>query len=349
MRKDNRKISQTIVALILLTLSVSLLGCGGDAYEYYEDSEDYYNDFDYESTNDDWEEEYMDEFCDSMTCDEDFYDSESYNQMGYGGVYYPETRGCDPSVFGNLGSASEMAGRTVVVSIYMDDALSSWSENDADIQLMYDMKDYLGMACDWISNQAAGYGTNMEFVYDWEQDNELYYQLQTDLDIAHDEIYVESNINPMIDRSIDTDALMSKYSADNMIYMVFVNTPHDSDITSYAMNYYEGFPYPYEICYILTHIEGDLECPAGIAHEMLHTFGAPDLYCADTRGDNYGVPEEMANYYEEEDSNDIMYSSDLYYDRIANDFTPLDAYYCGIADRPAEADEWGLSPSQHEP
>ena len=31
-----------------------------------------------------------------------------------------------------------------------------------------------------------------------------------------------------------------------------------------------------------------------------------------------------------------------------NDFTPLDAYYCGIAGRPAEADEWGLSPSEHE-
>ena len=351
MKKDKKIASRIIAALLLLSLAVSLLGCGGDAYD--EDFENYYDEFGYEGMDEDWDEEDMEAFLDSMPSDEDFWEGESYNQMSYGGGYYPQTQGCDPSVFGNLGSASEMDGKTVVVSIYMDDAVSSWSENDADVKLMYEMKDYLGMACDWIDEQAAGYGTNMEFIYDWEQDEELAYQMQTDLDIAHDETQVDMYGGSIIDSSIDTDSLMSKYSADNMIYMVFVNTPINSDITSYAMNYYEGFRYPYEMCYILTHVDGYTECPAGIAHEMLHAFGAPDLYCADTYGDNYNVSEELVNYYEEEKSNDLMFTNydritgDSYYDRITNDFTPLVAYYCGIIERPSEADEWGLAPSQH--
>lgn len=350
MNRYNKRVSRTIVALILLALSVSLTGCAGEAYEYDEDFEDYYNDSDYE----DFDEEYMDDFNDSMPSDEDFYEGDSYDRMGYGEVYYPATRGCDPSVFGKRGSASEMEGKTVVVSIFLDDAVSSWSESDADVELMYTMKDYLGMACDWISNQAADYGTNMEFIYDWEQDEELAYQMQTDLDIAHDESGVDRYMGQQFDLSIDTDYLMSKYSADNMLYLAFVNTPIDSDITSYTMNYYEGIRYPYEACYIFTRVDGYLECPAGIAHEILHAYGAPDLYCADIYGDNYGVSEELVNYYEEKKSNDIMFTNydcitgDSYYDRITNEFTPLDAYYCGIADRPAEADEWGLSPSEHE-
>ena len=33
---------------------------------------------------------------------------------------------------------------------------------------------------------------------------------------------------------------------------------------------------------------------------------------------------------------------------IDNDFTPIDAYYVGIGARPAEADEWGLGPSEYD-
>lgn len=33
---------------------------------------------------------------------------------------------------------------------------------------------------------------------------------------------------------------------------------------------------------------------------------------------------------------------------IDSDFTPIDAYYVGIGARPAEADEWGLGPSEYD-
>lgn len=363
MKKRIKGLSMTIVALTVLVLSASLIGCGGDTYEYAEGDEEYfYDDSDYEDFDEEWDEEDIEGYDDyGMSdedfygmSDEDFYENESNNQRSSAGGYYPRTQGCDPSVFSKIGSAGEPNGKNVVVSIYMDDATTRWSESDADNEMIYDMKDYLEMACNWISSQVANYGAKAEFIYDWEQDEELVYEMKTDLDIPHDEQRVCEGIPQLVDRTVDTDSLMSKYSADNVIYMVFVNTPLSSNITSYTMNYFEGVSYPYEICYIFANVDGYQECPAGIAHEMLHTFGAPDLYMADIYGDNYGVPEEMVKYYEEVQSNDIMFTNydrktgDSYYDRITNEFTDLDAYYCGIADRPAEADEWGLEPSQHE-
>ena len=57
--------------------------------------------------------------------------------------------------------------------------------------------------------------------------------------------------------------------------------------------YYEGGSYGYGGQYYPA-TRGCDPCPAGIAHEMLHAFGAPDLYCADVYGDNYGVSEDQA-------------------------------------------------------
>ena len=143
----------------------------------------------------------------------------------------------------------------------------------------------------------------------------------------------------------DLEDYYSEYDSEGMDDF-YDSMPSDED-------YYEGGSYDYGGQYYPA-TQGCDPCPAGIAHEMLHAFGAPDLYCADVYGDNYGVSEELVNYYEEIQSNDLMFTNydritgDSYYDRISNDFTDLDAYYCGIIDRPAEADEWGLSPSEHE-
>ena len=43
-------------------------------------------------------------------------------------------------------------------------------------------------------------------------------------------------------------------------------------------DYYEGGSYAYGGQYYPA-TQGCDPCPAGIAHEMLHAFGAPDFYC----------------------------------------------------------------------
>lgn len=82
--------------------------------------------------------------------------------------------------------------------------------------------------------------------------------------------------------------------------------------------------------------------PATYAHEILHAFGAPDLYYVDT-----GIPQEFVDYCSQTGCNDIMFTVNAG-ETIDSDFTPIDAYYVGIGARPAEADEWGLGPSEYD-
>ena len=82
--------------------------------------------------------------------------------------------------------------------------------------------------------------------------------------------------------------------------------------------------------------------PPSYAHEMMHCFGAHDLYYA-----NEFIPQEYVEYLMNTYSNDIMYTVADSKD-IPNDFTALDAYYVGILDDCEEVSQWGLARSEHE-
>ena len=255
--------------------------------------------------------------------------------------------------FGDLGSATEMDGTTVLLSVFIDDSNYSWNfDNSEDIDTAYDMLNYTTIACDWLKENTARYNCNFNCIYDWNADENLFYEAQVTGDLLSDEEsdgiawdYIENNI--------DSEAILEQYDADNIVYIFFINTPSSIDTTSCTRNYYDGMEYPYEICYMYCHCDGSEECPAAIAHEILHTFGAPDLYYADYDGDNYGITQEFVDELSYEESNDIMfvtfdcYTNELYYDHISNDFTDLDAYYVGLTDSNETVDEWGFYESEH--
>lgn len=69
-------------------------------------------------------------------------------------------------------------------------------------------------------------------------------------------------------------------------------------------------------------------------HEILHAFGAPDLYTADEYGNNYGLTDELVDYIKNNLDNEIMYTTDrvtgeCHYSSITNDLTEITAYYIG--------------------
>ena len=107
--------------------------------------------------------------------------------------------------------------------------------------------------------------------------------------------------------------------------------------------------YPYEICYMFMGEDGYYESPAPIAHEMLHTFGAPDLYVAD----EYGITQEYVDYIAQNGLNDIMRNcydpntGSPVYDSVKNEITDITAYYVGLTDYSETVQEWGFEPSQH--
>jgi len=253
-----------------------------------------------------------------------------------------------------LGTCGSIAGTTLVISLFVDDTECSWTE--ADNGLKQDCLKYTKIATDWITAEVAAYGCNAQFIYDWSVNEDLQISASMEYDLMNAYYYgdyADYVGGKFISDVVNTSELKAKYSADNVLYLMFVNTPSSNTSTSCTRTYYEGIAYPYEICYIYMNTEGIKEAPAGIAHEMLHTFGAPDLYMADTMGDNCGITEEYVDMLANSYSNDIMYTTydrytyESYYDRITNELTELDAYYCGATNHSSVVDEWGFDASKH--
>lgn len=325
---------------ILVALMFTLTGCGDDFYDDYDGGHE--AEYDYDQYDDD--DQYDD--YDYYDYEDEYYDYEGYEWD------VPENTNLKASDYA-LGTCGEIDGTTLLVSIYLDDTNTSWEGSES---VLYDALKFTGIATDWISKSVASYGKDCNFIYDWNEYSDLYYAGTVDtnmLDVYNNPDYVDEVAWRFIDENIDSKALLEKYNADNIGYMIYLNTPKSNNLTSCTRNYYEDMPYPYEICYIYMACDEQEESPAGIAHEILHAFGAPDLYSEDTDGENYGVPKSLVDELKRTNSNDIMYATCdvekniLVYDKITNDFTDVDAYYVGVIDSCDFVNEWNLKPSQH--
>lgn len=250
------------------------------------------------------------------------------------------------------GSAGRLGGRTLIISVFASDNSYRWDFNlPEDIAKMSNINSYLGTATDYLSEQAAQYGVEADFVYDFTENPDLAYYLDLPFYATDDDSNVaEVAMNEFLDDNVDSMALYHKYEADNIIYFMFFNTDADTSAITCTRNWYRGIEHPYEIVFLFYIDYGVVNCPAVYAHEMLHAYGAPDLYYADAE---YGITEEFLEYVTTETPNDIMYycsdiSTNQYvYNRVTNDLSELDAYYVGLIDECALVEEYGLSPSQH--
>ena len=317
-----------IACCLAASMVLGLAGCMEE--EGYEGYEADYSEEQYESSEE--------------TEDEEFYsESETtYSDSEYG---YPYDN--------HLGTAKELEGKIAVVSIFVNDATTGWNfESEADQQLDALIYKDLEIATDYLENVSKSYGKDVEFIYDWEQ----YPELAVDLDITDiDYREVDSNYNQFynagsnsIDQNVQTAKILSDVGADQVIYMMYFNTPETNTITSTTFFCHDS-EFTYEICFMFMNCEGYLECPSHFAHEMLHTFGVPDLYTAA----DYGITQEYVDYAANSGLNDIMRINDdpetgLYvYDSIPNEVTDITAYYAGLTDYSETVNEWGFAPSQH--
>ena len=339
-----------LMGLWIICVMVVFTGCGYDYYDYGYNDDGYCGVF------------YGDDgYGDDGYCD-DGYCGVLYGDDGYGDDDYGDddsdvgwSDGDENSQGEGLGSAKEMDGTTVVVSIFMDDSNTSWDfSNQEDRDTRSDCKQYMGVATDWLTEQCADYGVNSDFIYDWNQNIDLYMTGSINCDATDDysnDLYYEEM--EWVDGNVDSEAILSEYSADNIIYMMYINTEYSSQIPSCTYVCTSDSEYPYEIVTIYVRAYGEDESPATYAHEILHTFGAPDLYMADEDGTNYGITQEYVDELEEMQSNDIMFttydavSQIPYYDHISNEFSEIIAYYVGLTDYSSVVEQWGFDRSEH--
>lgn len=318
---NEKKKKHPILRFLLILFIVFVIFC---IWVMFDDEEECYDCY---SSNDD--------YC--YDCNED-------------GEYYSYYE-ADSSAFPH-GTANSLEGNVLVVPIFANDTHNcSW--DNADPSTKNNILQYMNIATSWLTIQASDYGKNVSFIYDWTQYPDILFDMTYDGDFLNSDSY--DFVNSFIYDNIDYSSLMTKYNSDNLIFMLHINTPSNNYETSYAYSYCEDcYGSPFEICYMFAFLENEAEAPAAYAHEMMHTFGAKDLYYEESNGIPEGIPMEYLDYLDQINSPEIMrttfdpYTDEALYDKIANEFTPIDAYYVGIGERPSEADEWGLGKSEHE-
>lgn len=246
---------------------------------------------------------------------------------------------------GSLGSAGKISGKTVIVSVFANDSETRWDpDSDIDNDTMDTMHKNLGIAVAWLKEQCQAYGADPEFIYDWKTNPDLYYTA---------DFSVTSMIRSdgggygaqcyFIGSNVDSVALKQDYHAENIIYILYFNAKETNTINSWCLSDISGCPVEVINIFVRDRM-GDsiyLNPPSSFAHELLHCFGAYDLYYA-----NEAIPQAYVDHCREAGSNDIMYTVNLG-NKIRSDFTELCAYYVGLTNHCAEVDTWGLGQSTH--
>ena len=238
----------------------------------------------------------------------------------------------------NTGSAAYINGKTVLVDIFLDEPELSWTKEEMEIVLARQR-----IAYSYLEEQVAEYGETCELIYDWEQEPELCFQLTADRKISkYVEVEEERELDAYGDEliaKIPTEEILQTYQADGIAYLFWI--PHEG--CSYTSMHFEADKdylwYEREWMYLRDLYSPTLEyeTPAVYAHELLHLFGAEDLYSS------AGVFEKSTyRYVAEHYSNDLMGDNfemingvyTTYPDRIKQTITPITAMFLGLDEEP---------------
>ncbi len=215
-----------------------------------------------------------------------------------------------------LGSAQYLRGRNLLYSLYVDTTESSWSGEEKE-----EVLSKLEIASAYIEDSAKRYHVKTELVCNWQENTDLSGSAKVKFPIddeADFEDRLDQEIALWVEKKVDYDALMEAYDAEGIALLIFVN----NQVSSYAI-VYDGIDNPKESV-----ILAGEETPAAYAHEILHVFGAHDLY----KGEEY--TKDVTDYVKKAYPMEIMYRvTDLdgkrYEDRVVNEISPITAYHLG--------------------
>ncbi len=236
------------------------------------------------------------------------------------------------------GSVQLLEEPTVLVSVYLNDAAtgSVWSREAQD-----EAQQQVAMAVDWINSQAAGYGVQPQlYCDDGSAGSPLRHTYQVQARLKGGPTSEESNEflteMDMLCATLDTADLRERYGTDRVGFLLFLPVSG----TSFTMAHYaeDGANFYYEYCCLYRYDayseQTEPESPATYAHEILHLFGAPDLYAGSS---DLFVDEDLSAYVAQTYPDEIMldtYAADGTNDYTAIDkiISPLTAYCIGLAD-----------------
>ena len=176
------------------------------------------------------------------------------------------------------GSAKFLEGKSLLVSIFLTNEDSVWSSPDISRAAQK-----LDIAVKFIIEEGKRYGKNVELIYDFEQYPDLSYDMTFSgivYEPPFDYIYsaeirdtirnTSSAMLEYIESQVPYLKLAGKYETDSIAFVVFMNY---SSPRSYTKIYsYHDLDTYNEVCFVFD------DSPYVYAHELLHLFGAEDLY-----------------------------------------------------------------------
>lgn len=182
----------------------------------------------------------------------------------------------------NVGSAKKLEGDIYILEIWLTEYGTSWSKSD-----MSTIQGKIESAANWLKSQAASYGKTVNFKYgSFAGQNNTGIQMRnlprSYAEAANDTKLMNTALQ-LIGYSSDIACykqLTGDYGCDNAIVLVLFN----NDGWSCANNYSVGHQvYGYNYCFLenayIFKTESNIYADAQtIAHEILHLFGAWDMY-----------------------------------------------------------------------
>ena len=228
-----------------------------------------------------------------------------------------------------IGSASVLRGKNILISLFLTTPDNAFTEEEKEICLQR-----LKEAAIYIEETAFGYGVETQFILDWSEENsqDLCMEKTVDFSISDDSDFMDAldeAFAQWTEEELSYERLLQEYGADGIATCMFVNAPG----RSYAIVYDGEDNVRESLVMFVRNDKGTEEEPAVYAHEILHVFGAHDLY----RGEEYS--RAVTDYIAANYPNEIMRSV-AGEGRISEQISRITAYHLGWIDEIPETESF---------
>jgi len=232
------------------------------------------------------------------------------------------------------GSARFLQDNVVLVSIYLIDGSSGFSKEE----IAY-TREAVDMAASWMERKAEEHGVPLNVICN-KQD--LTYRFTADGMLKESRKEVSFTYTDTIGDYLyhfDLNALKEQYDTDSVGFLIFL----PGEGTSFAYPYtatgsarWDAVSY-YEFANLYMYDESspdEYENPATYAHEILHLFGACDLY-EENETDN--ISQDLSDCIADVYPDEIMYytyedDNTSNFEEITKDMSPVTLYFIGWGD-----------------
>jgi len=253
----------------------------------------------------------------------------------------------------DFGFAKKITDRTVIVSVFSDAPNVRRSSGAFEADCLERLKG----ACEFIAEGCQSYAAKTDILYDWEKYPELKVSYQFDDDFTQSAEDIKLIEEYLKEEEKSRSALLTEYEAESILYIFYFDTDEENAVpTQCYMCTGKAAPSD-EFIVMNNYVNQNREGVAAYVHELLHAFGAPDLYT--TEGGFSGkITQEYVDYlgnvyHNNNKQVDIMYtvhSRNPSYNLDSYIIGQTTAYYLGLIEKEncPDAKEYGLGISTFE-